>query len=974
MFKTFIPFAAISARACSVLVAGLVAVLCSAGVAGAEIREGVQFTGPEQTGQMGVDLAGSLAATEAITGIIGIDSIPEQELIIEVTDGPVQTALSPATAATDCNQQPSVGATIETGDLGELVDVRNLVVELFSQNSITLGLEPLELRICLTERCGGVGEIKISVDAEADVDSILFCQAGSAVVTPTATPGAYQVEIAGTAVVTGVWSAPLRVAGVPIPLTDDYVFDVPITLEGTARVTGRGLALDLSSLANPSIAVEYDVAAQLEDQPPLIVDADGYLVANAEAALALAVHLQSFSEVVTPPDEGFPFDVTSFSSIELLTQDRVSFNADFDAPIPDREDEVVVILDGQEIFRDEFRRFRKELFGDNVYTNNSLLGLDVTLDFDEQELRVRGTTRPKLQADLSDGLTVRLELGSDFGADTVEINVLLGLFWTLAECSLPGVPDGSSCQGGTGTCEAGFCKPIGLCANVSCDDSNDCTADVCDPGTGQCRFLERRDGFSCNGGDGVCQQGSCVPVDACTGLSCSDGNECTEDLCTDGSCSNTPQDGTICSDGICQDGQCVDLCASGCDDGEFCTFDLCDSTQGQCYNPPKVDRLPCDAGGHPGVCIDGACDQLAGCCDDGNECTDAVCLPGGACDNPPLDGKACTDAAGNPGVCQAGTCEPAPDPCEGDPCNDGNDCTIDFCDSTDGACSYLTQPVNAPCDADGHPGACDGEGTCDQLSGCCEDGNECTSNLCLPGGACDNPPLDGQSCNGGAGICQAGVCEPIDLCANVDCEDFNECTDNFCDSTTGQCSFPPVAEPAACTAPGGFPGECVSGICAPIVMDDGFEVTSFRLVRLGALDWTSFRADFDAEIPDNSDEVIISLDGQVIFSESFRSFRRALGDDTWTNSSLFGVSVTLDFANGEMRVRGRIRPALNANLDDGLTVELSFSNGYLGTDTIEVDTFLTLWSLAECSQPGAVNGDSCDRGRGICSAGFCVAQ
>jgi hypothetical protein len=49
------------------------------------------------------------------------------------------------------------------------------------------------------------------------------------------------------------------------------------------------------------------------------------------------------------------------------------------------------------------------------------------------------------------------------------------------------------------------------------------------------------------------------------------------------------------------------------------------------------------------------------------------------------------------------------------------------------------------------------------VSGCmpadCDDRNECTEDICTPDGRCLHTPRFGP-CNGGAGICEAGNCQP----------------------------------------------------------------------------------------------------------------------------------------------------------------------------------------------------------------------
>ncbi len=58
------------------------------------------------------------------------------------------------------------------------------------------------------------------------------------------------------------------------------------------------------------------------------------------------------------------------------------------------------------------------------------------------------------------------------------------------------------------------------------------------------------------------------------------------------------------------------------------------------------------AGDHLGPCASGC--QGAGDCEDGDLCTDDICLADGTCDNPPFGATHCTD--GNP--CTTDSCDP----------------------------------------------------------------------------------------------------------------------------------------------------------------------------------------------------------------------------------------------------------------------------------------------------------------------------
>ena len=191
------------------------------------------------------------------------------------------------------------------------------------------------------------------------------------------------------------------------------------------------------------------------------------------------------------------------------------------------------------------------------------------------------------------------------------------------------------------------------------------------------------------------QGGAGGAVDPCDGLDCSDGNECTDDFCTDGVCSNPPvTDGEACDNmmGICESGVCApaNLCEGvNCDDGNECTQDICDPATGLCSNPD----------------------------DDGAACTCPVC--------------------GAEGICMMGECT---DPCEGIDCSDGNQCTADLCNV--GVCSNPNVGPGASCDQDGGA-VCDGSGNCVACNedADCAEGEVCENNECVVGLDCPPAPI-----------------------------------------------------------------------------------------------------------------------------------------------------------------------------------------------------------------------------------------
>lgn len=175
----------------------------------------------------------------------------------------------------------------------------------------------------------------------------------------------------------------------------------------------------------------------------------------------------------------------------------------------------------------------------------------------------------------------------------------------------------------------------GVCASsaLQCDDENPCTIDTCDLGTGGCSFQLDVDG-ECDDGDACTAADHCL-AGKCVGLiatPCSDGSECTDDLCdVDFGCFNVLNE-AICEDGDactqqdqCINGNCIAGTQASCDDDNFCTIDACDTAFG-CTHPP----LNCSDGD---LCNGvESCDPILGCvpsdppiCADSDPCTQDAC-------------------------------------------------------------------------------------------------------------------------------------------------------------------------------------------------------------------------------------------------------------------------------------------------------------------------------------------------------------
>jgi hypothetical protein len=409
--------------------------------------------------------------------------------------------------------------------------------------------------------------------------------------------------------------------------------------------------------------------------------------------------------------------------------------------------------------------------------------------------------------------------------------LVLGFVLAVAGCATDEGTGGSGGSAGTGGSGgvAGSGGTVDLCMEVDCSDDNDCTDDVCDAADGSCSNPDDMDGSSCDfaGSAGVCMSGMCEDAMLCEGTDCSDGNECTMDLCNpdDGECSNPNEtDGTTCDaggdPGTCQAGVCTGLCDGvDCSDGNECTDDVCDAADGACSHPNRTNGVTCDFGGVGGVCMDGVCEDALLCegvdCTDGDDCTEDVCDPAdGSCSNPvKTDGAVC-DASGDPGECQSGICTAL---CDITDCSDSNECTEDLCEPADGSCSNPDESDGTICDAAGDPGTCAVGicvGLCDGVD--CGDDNECTRDLCdVADGACSNPnEMDGTACDFGglAGVCNVGVCEEAMLCNGVDCSDGDDCTQDLCEPADGSCSNPDEMDGTVCDA-AGDPGTCEVGVC-----------------------------------------------------------------------------------------------------------------------------------------------------------------
>ena len=371
-----------------------------------------------------------------------------------------------------------------------------------------------------------------------------------------------------------------------------------------------------------------------------------------------------------------------------------------------------------------------------------------------------------------------------------------------AGCTHTSKAKGESCEDGDKCTTGDACDDAGKCVAgiaVTCTPTGpnaQCQKGVCDKDNG-CVFTDQPDGVTCNDGSSCtspdeCKKGVCggekiadaVPPNACVEITC-DGTGATPKLTT----KNAPN-GVSCSDGDsctqsdkCNNGVCKGT-PTNCNDGNACTTDACDAATGVCKSTPVTDGAACDDGSKcstKDTCIKGECKgedyKVSGICDDGNPCTNDGCVPQsgcfsvakntGACD----DGNKCTEAD----ACVSGKCIG-----KDKLCNDNNPCTNDSCDKDTGNCQ--AKQFDGPCD-DGN--ACTKSDTCvdGKCSGPqvdCDDKNSCSTDICDTVKGCQHlPKLGGTACDDGIGCttndkCDGGVCTGTNLC--VACQSDTECT------------------------------------------------------------------------------------------------------------------------------------------------------------------------------------------------------
>ena len=201
------------------------------------------------------------------------------------------------------------------------------------------------------------------------------------------------------------------------------------------------------------------------------------------------------------------------------------------------------------------------------------------------------------------------------------------------------------------------------------------------------------------------------------------------------------------------------------------------------------------------------------------------------------------------GQAQAESCNGLDDDCDGEVdepddiggdyvnlCDDGNECTQDLCNGETG-CDYLALDGDECKDGDPCTAAdlCV-QGICLGDPVVCEDGNPCTDDMCTETGGCDHVPnqddCDDQAPCTLGDTCKAGECVgvqvPCDCQVDEDCEALED--GDVCNGTllcnTDQVPFECVVDPdtvVTCPEPEGVDAPCLTPLCDPDSGECAFE-------------------------------------------------------------------------------------------------------------------------------------------------------
>lgn len=286
-------------------------------------------------------------------------------------------------------------------------------------------------------------------------------------------------------------------------------------------------------------------------------------------------------------------------------------------------------------------------------------------------------------------------------------------------------------------------------------------------------------------------------AESCSTVGCDDGNPCTDDVCeSDGTCSHdiaaTPPDG--CNGYACNPATeaCFTTCSgdADCASPHVCRQGRCTrtcTTGDECLGgAPCADGWCCDSA-CTGECQDcaqagseGTCISAAENTDPQGVCLGYGCTPFGSCDSKVCpDSSDCSDGFECIASVCTRECQSSAD-CNGGSCVDGACCSSDSCDEGE-TCNF--SPTL--------------RGTCWLANGsACSDGSECGSGQCADGVCCDT------ACDGTCAACNLtgseGTCTLISAGEDPDdeCPTSAPVCGGFCDGA-GSCSLTPAGTPCA---------------------------------------------------------------------------------------------------------------------------------------------------------------------------------
>ena len=307
-------------------------------------------------------------------------------------------------------------------------------------------------------------------------------------------------------------------------------------------------------------------------------------------------------------------------------------------------------------------------------------------------------------------------------------------------------------------------------ADAECDDGIACTDDSCvaglcvrTPNDSYCPD----DGLYCNGAESCSAQSDCISAgDPCqaSGELCDEANDGCVECLLDADC----DDAVACSDDSCSAGLCSSTPndANCPDDGSFCNGrEVCDPLNG------------CSSAGDP--CQDQGLfcnEELAGCtnclvdadCDDAVDCTDDSCDQiAGNCSNTPRD-ELCDDL----------------DECTRDRCDSLDGCYFTFVDyDNDGTCDANDQCPMDPtdnclsCQDMDSDGICDAFDLCpnDSTNSCSECADSDADGICNAVDECPEDPLD--SCMPCPDLDHDQICDDRDPCLGDPTNQCDSCVD-----------------------------------------------------------------------------------------------------------------------------------------------------------------------------------------------------